>query len=60
MRGCYYCYLAGRVAPPYMVGFAVVLWILNVSRELNFTAGWIVVFAAVFAGGHWLLGRSGK
>jgi hypothetical protein len=31
--------------------------VLNVDRELNFTAGWLALIALVLLGGSWILRR---
>jgi hypothetical protein len=56
-RDCFYCWFVGRVAPWGMFALAGVLWVLNIDRELNFTAGWLVVIAVALLVGSWILRR---
>jgi hypothetical protein len=59
-KGCFYCWFVGRLAPWGMLALAAVLWLVDISRELNFTAAWLVVIALGLLGGSWVLGRFSK
>ncbi len=56
-RDCFYCWFVGRVAPWGMLALAGLLWLLNIDKNLNYTAIWLVILAVCLLVGSWLMGR---